>query len=383
MQGTLRKRGQKWYVIVDLKGSDGKRKQKWINTKCEKKTDAEKALRAILTEIDKNTFIDTKKIYFIDFIKDWLDNVIINKVERTTWDSYEININRHIIPFFKANYKDLLLKDVQPIHLQKYYNSKYKGNNFKKDGLSANSLTKHHANIKSAFDYALRNNLISYNPADRVELPKKEKFSTTYYTVEQIEKLLEACKGTDIEAAVFITARYGLRRGEICGLKWAAINFDEGTLTIQETRVRIGKETIVKKPKSESSLRTLPLIPEVEDYLKKLQEEQEKNKKALGDNYNDLGYVCCWDDGTPLRTDFLNHKFSKILKNNNFPHIRFHDLRHSTASYLIKNGVDLKNIQSWLGHADFSTTADIYSHIDMDMKQKTAKKINDIFSKNS
>lgn len=381
MQGTLKKRGQYWYAIVDLKNIEGKRKQKWINTKCEKKTDAEKALRAILAEIDNNTFVDTQKIYFTDFMEDWLKNVIKNKVEQTTWASYEINVGRHIIPFFKENFRGLLLKDVQPLHLQKYYNSKYKGNNSGNKGLSANSLTKHHANIKSALDYALRINLISYNPADRVELPKKEKFHSNYYTLEQIEKLLDACEGTEIESAVFITSYYGLRRGEICGLKWDAIDFNEKTITIKETRVKITKEVIIKKPKSESSLRTLPLIPEVEGHLKTLLSKQEENRKYYGDNYDDSGYVCCWSDGSPLGTDFLNHKFSKILKKNNLPHIRFHDLRHSTASYLIKNGVDLKNIQIWLGHADFSTTADIYSHIDMEMKQNTANKINDIFQK--
>jgi len=381
MQGTLKKRGQYWYIIVDLKTNEGKRKQKWINTKCEKKPDAEKFLRATLTEIDNNNFVDTKKIYFTDFMQDWLNNVIKNKVERTTWDGYEINVNRHIIPFFKDNYKGLLLKDVQPIHIQKYYNSKYKGSNSDNKGLSANSLSKHHANIKCTLDYALRINLISYNPADRIELPKKEKFHANYYTLEQIEKLFEACKGTEIESAVFITAHYGFRRGEVLGLKYDAINFEEDTITIRETRVRVGKEVIIKKPKSESSFRTLPLISDVEIYLKSLLAKQEENKKHYGKDYNDSGYVCCWDDGSPLRTDYLNHKFSKILKNNNLPHIRFHDLRHSTASYLIKNGVDLKNIQIWLGHADFSTTADIYSHIDMEMKQNTATKINDLFKK--
>ena len=381
MQGTLKKRGQYWYAIVDLKNADGKRKQKWINTKCEKKPDAEKFLRIILTDIDNNTYVTPKKIYFTDFMMDWLNNIIKNKIERTTWESYQINIEKHIIPFFNDNFEGLLLKDVQAIHLQKYFNSKYKGNNDKNEGLSANSLIKHHANIKSALDYAVRINLISYNPADRVEMPKKEKFHASYYSVDQIELLLTACEGTDIEAAVFITAHYGLRRGEICGLKWDAIDFEEGTIIIRETRVRIGKEVIVKKPKSESSLRTLPLIPKVEAYLKLLLKKQEEDKKKYGSKYNNSGYVCCMEDGTPLRTDFLNHKFSKILKKNNLPHIRFHDLRHSTASYLIKNGIDLKSIQVWLGHSDFSTTADIYSHIDMEMKQNTAKKINDIFSK--
>lgn len=381
MQGSLKKRGEVWYAIIDTKDENCKRKQKWINTKCEKKPEAEKFLRGILTDMDNNTFIAPQKIIYTDYMHDWLYDVIKNKVEYTTWESYQIAVEKHIIPYFKETYNELLLQDLQPLHFQKYYNSKYKGNNKEAKGLSANSLRKHHANIKSALDYAVKMNLITYNPSERVDLPKKEKFYASYYNVDQIDKLLIACEGTEIEAAVFITAYYGFRRGEIIGLKWKCIDFEESTITINETRVRIGKEVIVKKPKSESSLRTLPLIPDVEKYLKALLKSQKEQMKD-NDNNRAPEYVCSWDDGKPLDTNYLNHKFNKILKKNDLPHIRFHDLRHSAASYLVKNGVNMKVIQLWLGHADFSTTADMYSHIDMEMKQDTAMKINDIFSKN-
>jgi integrase len=384
MSGSLKKRGKYWYAIIDIPDQSGKRKQKWVNTKCEKKPDAEKHLREILSQLDTNTFISPTKLTFTELIQDWLNNVIIHSVERTTWEGYKLYVEKHIIPFFKMQLNDILLQELQTIHIQKYYDLKY-NNGQKNDsnglgGLSGNSLRKHHANIKRALDYAVRMNLILTNPADKVLMPKTERFHGKFYTAEQLEQLFNACSGIPIESAVYITANYGLRRGEILGLKWNAINFTEGTLVIKETRVKITGSVITKGPKSESSHRILPLTKSIQQFLEALQLQQKKNKLLHGSNYNKDGYVCCWEDGRPLSSDYLNHKFKKVLKSSGLPHIRFHDLRHSTASLLLKNGIDLKSIQIWLGHSDFSTTADIYSHIDMEMKQKAADKINSLFN---
>lgn len=224
-------------------------------------------------------------------------------------------------------------------------------------------------------------NLIPFNPADRIVLPKQEKFNASYYTVEQLEKLFDVCLGTPIESAVYLAAHYGLRRSEVLGLKWDCINFEEKTISIREVRVKYGKEVVVKKPKSESSQRILPLMDDIADYLLRLKMQWKKNKLLYGKDYIDSGLVCCWPDGSPLNTEYLNHKFKDILAKNELPHIRFHDLRHSTASYLIKNGVSLKEIQVWLGHSTISITANTYTHIDMETKKDTAQKINDLFSK--
>lgn len=185
------------------------------------------------------------------------------------------------------------------------------------------------------------------------------------------------------ESAVYIAAHYGLRRSEVLGLKWDCINFEEKTISIKEVRVKYGKEVVVKKPKSESSQRTLPLMEKIEDYLKLLKKQRKKNKLLYGKDYIDSGLVCCWPDGNPMKTEYLNHKFKDILAKNGLPHIRFHDLRHSTASYLVKHGVSLKEVQVWLGHSTLNITANTYTHIDMDTKKDTAQKINALFSSSS
>lgn len=292
-------------------------------------------------------------------------------------------VTKHIIPYFKSK-NDIALQELQPMHLQKYYETKGQDDQATgKKGLSAKTLRRHHANIRSALNFAVRMNLIPFNPADRILLPKQEKYNASYYTVEQLEKLFEVCLGTLIESAVYIAAHYGLRRSEVLGLKWDCINFEEKTITIKEVRVKYGKKVVVKKPKSESSQRILPLMESIEDYLKILKKRQQKNKLLFGKKYVDSGLVCCLPDGSPIKTEYLNHKFKDTLAKNELPHIRFHDLRHSTASYLIKHGVSLKEIQVWLGHSTISITANTYTHIDMETKKDTAQKISDIFSKKS
>jgi integrase len=171
---------------------------------------------------------------------------------------------------------------------------------------------------------------------------------------------------------ILLTINYGLRRGEVLCLIWQDIDFESGNIFICNTRVRV-KEIIEKQPKSESSLRTLPLMPQVEGYLRKLQKQRDEDKRLMGNCYTDSGYVCRNRDGLPINMDSCNSIFKRILKNNNLPNIRLHDLRHCTASLLLKNGASMKDIQVWLGHSDIGTTMNIYAHVDYEMKKATAR----------
>lgn len=380
MEGSLQKKGKYYYLVISIKGEDGKRKTEWINTKCEKKNEAEKVKRDILNKKENNTYVDSKNIMFVDFFRDWLNDYAKQNCEKTTYEGYELIFEKHIYPYFKE--KNILLQKLQPLDIQKYYAYKLKdGRADGKGGLSPNTIIKHHANIHKVLDYAVKMQLIVRNVSEAVNIPKKEKFVGKFYTSDQIEKLLECTKNTPIEAAVYITAHYGLRRGEVLGLKWDAINFEEGTITICNNRVRYNGDTIDKLPKTNSSYRTLPLIDCISKYLKHLKKKQMEQKLLCGKEYNNSGYICCWEDGRVLDTAYVSRKFKEVVLSSKLPQIRFHDLRHSTASYLLKLGLSMKEISSWLGHGDISTTMNIYSHIDIEMKKNTAKKINDLFAK--
>ena len=193
-------------------------------------------------------------------------------------------------------------------------------------------------------------------------------------------------KGTPIELAVILGAFYGLRRSEIVGLKWSAIDFERKTFTIKYTVTSAsvdGKFVEVEKErtKTKSSRRTLPLVEPFEKLLLEIREQQADNKKICGKSYcaDYLDFVYVNELGERVKPNFITDNFRQTLQKNEMRHIRFHDLRHSCASLLYANGVPLKNIQEWLGHSTINTTANIYTHLDYSTKIESANAILNIY----
>jgi integrase len=309
-------------------------------------------------------------------MKTWIEDVIKNKVEMTTYEGYITNVNIHIIPYFRE--ANIMIQDLTPLHFDKFFNYKFEsGRCDGKGGLAPTYLKKLYYNMKQALDYAIVLNVLNKNPIIGVRLPKMQVFEGDFYSIPELEKLLEVSHDSVYGTAIRLAVNYGLRRGEILGLRWMDINFDEKYLVIRNTRVKV-KTYIEKKPKSKSSLRRLPLIKNIEIHLKRVKKIQEKNMKLLGEDYHINDYVCKKDDGYPLSLDGLSKGFKRILIKNNLRNIRFHDLRHSTASYLAKMGFSLKEIQFWIGHSDITMTSK-YTHLDDEMKLNMAKKVNKYF----
>jgi integrase len=309
LNGSLQKKGNVYYAVISQKDEYGKFKPRWISTRCNKKADAKKVLNRILNEFENGEYIEKSNMMFVDYLEYWLNNIIINEVEKTTWEGICI-ISKltyaHILR--KENIK---LQDVETIHLQRYFNEKYKnGRKDGKGGLSANLLKKHHANIKKALDYAINIGYIKVNPVNNVAMPKVKKFVGKVLTVNDVEKLLKAVKGTVIESMIVLMVNYGLRRGEALGLRWRDIDFESKNVFICNTRIRV-KEIVEKQPKSEASLRTLPLIPSVEKYLLNLKEQQQQDKLLMGNCYTDCDYVCRKKDGIPINMDTCNGIFKE------------------------------------------------------------------------
>ena len=177
-----------------------------------------------------------------------------------------------------------------------------------------------------------------------------------------------------------VAAFYGLRRGEVLGLKWDAIDFERGTLTIKRTVTSVnvgGKTQIIEQEsaKTKSSMRTLPLVGRFKEYFAEVKAAQELNKQVCGNcyNYEYDGFVFVDELGERMRPDYLTSQFPAFIQRHGMKKMRFHDLRHSCASLLLANGVPLKQIQDWLGHSDFSTTANIYAHLDYSSKLSSAQ----------
>lgn len=184
-----------------------------------------------------------------------------------------------------------------------------------------------------------------------------------------------------------ITAFYGLRRSEVLGLQWDSIDFENKTITIKHTITITNTDGNNRKiegkdrTKNKSSYRTLPLFDDIANMLLDVKEKQQAFKKAFGTSYNKkyLNYVFVKPDGNIVRPDYVTQHFSMLLDKNNMRHIRFHDLRHSCASLLLVKGIPMKSIQEWLGHSNFSTTANLYAHLDTNSKKVSASVIEDTF----
>ena len=294
---------------------------------------------------------------------------MITQVQESTLESYQYSI-KHVVKYFEA--RKIKLCDLKPEHIQRYYTEKMK------EGLSANTIIKHHSNIHKALSTALKHNIIPFNPADRVDLPRKTHYQASTYNQDLMKRLLENVKGSLIEAPVTITSYLGLRRSEVLGLKWSAINIEYNTLIIQTTVVRTKKIITKDTTKNKTSHRTLSLPESLCTYLIALKEKQEEDKQLYGNCYNDNDWVCKDEDGTPITPTALSHRYNRLLQATGLPHIRFHDLRHSCASLLLNAGCELYEIKELLGHSQISTTVDIYGHLDFKAKQRMASKMNDL-----
>lgn len=322
----------------------------------------------------------SKTLGFTQFLLDWL-SMMKSNIELDTYSSYSTNIKKRIVPYFDENHPALLLPDVTPKHIQDYYSYEL---NVRK--VKPNTVIRRHANIRKALQYAFKIGLITSNPADRIERPKKNTFVGSVYNEQELNMLFEASKSDPMELAIIIAAFYGLRRSEIVGLKWKAVDFERKTFTVQHTVIQTnvdGENITVKKDrtKTKSSCRTLPLVAPFEELLRRIKKEQEMNRALCGDMYNTdyLEYIYVNEMGELIKPNYITQHFPILLKNHGLKKIRFHDLRHSCASLLYAHGVSLKEIQEWLGHSDISTTSNIYTHLNYNSKVASANAIIGIY----
>lgn len=379
MTVTLTIKNNRYYAVVNYKEED-QYKQKWIALGLPVKNNKRKA-EAMLDEIKKDFqerySTPAGDMLFVIYIKQWLQRKK-PLIQLSTWEGYEIYVTRHIIPYFEP--LKLSLRDLRPQHIKGYYEFKYTEGRLdgKPGGLSVASIKKHALVIREALADALLDEYITRNPAEGVKLPAKDivKRERVFLDAEQANQMLRAFNGHPLQALVYVTLYYGLRRSEVLGLRWSAVDFERGTLTVNHTVVK--NKTIVRKDttKTQSSYHTYWLINDVRDALLAQREFQNNNRKIFGDAYKDSDYIFTWDDGTLYRPDYITRGFQRVLKAHGLPIMRFHDLRHSTASILYDKGWDLKDSQSWLRHSSVEMTGDIYTHIKEARKAKMAEQLN-------
>ena len=379
--GHLQEKNGMFYVVLNYRDENGKRKTPWISTNLPVKGNKKRAENFMMDvrrnfvppnvqRIEEREAMQKGDILFTDFLLKWL-RVAKSTVKLTTYASYEMMATRIIIPYFET--LNIKLKELTTEDIQEFYSAQL-------ERVSANTVIHYHAVIHRALKYAVKIKTIQSNPAVNVERPRKEKFIGSFYDKKEINTLFDIIQGHPLEVAIKLTAFYGLRREEIIGLKWTAIDFENNTLTIQHTVTECnldGKhiEVASDTAKTDSSLRTMPLVTNFRAMLLAKKEKQEHYRKLCGRSYckEYLDYIFVNEMGERWKPRYLSDGFKRILEQNGLRRIRFHDLRHTCASLLLANNVPMKKIQEWLGHSDFSTTANIYAHLDFQSKISSAE----------
>ena len=301
---------------------------------------------------------------FADFMEDWLQG-IRRSIKLTTYGGYQDNVKARIAPYFRK--RGILLRNLTADDINRFYDEMLKR-------VKATTVLKYHANIGKALRQAKKHHIML-----DVKRPKPEIFRGKFLKQSEVVKVFEAAQGHKLELGIILGAFYGLRRAEIVGLRWDAIDFEANVITIEHTvtNARVdGKMVTIAEDttKTVSSFRSLPLIPAFRAKLLEVKEEQEQYRKLCGNSYNKANtYIYTDPLGIRIKPNYLTTQFPLWMEKNGFRRMRFHDLRHSCASLLLANGVPLKHIQEWLGHSDFAITANIYAHLEFKSKEASAQ----------
>lgn len=388
--GRLTEKNGKWYAIINLYTPEGKRKEKWqsldLEAKRGSKTEANYRLSELLAKyntgeiylMDTMTRAEQERAKIAgmqvqDYVQDWLDQYR-NNISVLTYATYKNMVEAKIVPYFAQ--QNLTLKDLTGDDLNGYYNY------LLDSGLKGITVQKQHALLHLAFKHAVKRRIISSNPCDQANRPKAVKYIADYYNADKLKELLASLEGDPMRIVVILTVYYGLRRSEVLGLKWSAIDFAEKRIHIRHKIIddKSSGHSVIRGMdvmKSKSSFRSLPMIPYIEQELLKEKAKQEEMQRMLRRTYNReyIEYVCVDPVGNLIKPQYVTEHFKVILYKNGLDKIRFHDLRHSCASLMLANNEEMKKIQAWLGHSTIAITADTYAHLDMQSKVTSAEKI--------
>ena len=336
--GHLTLKNGRYYAVLNYKNAGGQRKTKWISLGLSEKGNKRKAeseLARLRAEFEPPKEVGdlSSDMLFADYLLEWLE-IAKGRLAHATYGAYQGLLKSTIVPYFRK--KKLTLRELEARHLQMFYSEMLRR-------VTPNTVIHYHAVIHSALKYAVKTDMLIQNVADKVDRPRKNSFQPVFLSADEMQKMFEALRGTKLELPVLVAAFYGFRRGEVLGLKWDAIDFERGTISVIRTVTTItvdGKQTEIEQQsaKTKSSLRTLPLIGSFREYFMQVKEAQELNKQVCGNCYNHEydGFVFVDELGERMRTNYLTSAFPKFLEGHGLRRMRFHDLRHPYVKHTTK-----------------------------------------------
>jgi len=379
MAGHIQRRGKrnwrlKWELPRDPR--TGKRVTRYKTFSGSKK-EAEIELTRILASLRTGGYIDPHKMSVAEHLENWLEKVSRPKHSARTYERHQEIVRQRLIPAFGT----ALLSELHPLHIQSAYADWMKGGRLDgTGGLSAQTVLLFHKTLYRAFDYAVKWRLLVRNPCRDVVRPKPAEVEYTILNEEQLLTLLKYAEGKPAFIPILIAATTGLRLGEVLGLKWADIDFEKASLTVNRA-VEASREYGLrfKPPKSKSSRRTIALPSVTVEALQLHWISQKESRLKLGPKYKDHDLVCPNKFGSIADPkNFGNRHYRPLIRKASVPYVKFHELRHTHLTLLLVGNVHPKIAQAQAGHSSIMITMDTYSHVTPEMQRVAANLMDDI-----
>lgn len=339
--------------------------------------EARSALTAFMTDAASGNFVPRKDATVDEVCRDWLAS--LHWVRRTTLAGYEYNLAP-----LREHHAGLPVQKLTRKHLDDLVTALKQGGTRTAKGRvrqpwASRSLKRTIETTSMVLDYAIERKLLTHNVARSIKPRADKKRRAVTYTPAEVSKLLTSIEN-DRDGHLWFLALSGLRRGELGGLRWSGVDLERKTLEVHIGRSSAGGTAVEDEPKTESSVRTLPMDAEMVEVLRLARRRQAADRRQLGEAYKDRDYVACNEDGTPYHPDTLTHRWAKAVKKAGVRHIRLHDARHTCGTTMHLRKVPLAVIAAWLGHADASVTARVYTHSQEDALKEAAKTLGEVVS---
>lgn len=373
MQGHIRRRGRdSWAVVIDL-GRDpgtGKRKQAWRSLKGTKR-DAEALLVQLLHQRDMGVDQSPGKATVAEYLERWLRDYVQSSTAPRTFERYEQIVRCHLTPMLGS----IPLGKLRPQHIQSCYSRSLQEGRADgtRRGLSAQTVLHHHRVLREALHHAVRWQLIARNPADAVAPPRPDRREMNVLDQDGVQCLLATCKDLEFHALVFVAIATGLRLGELLALRWSDVDLGARNLRVTRTLQHVnGRGLLFREPKTRSARRRVALSRETTSVLAEQRKRQLERRLSLGPAYEDNDLIFANPSGAPTPPYRISQRFASLARSAGVGPLRFHDLRHTSATFMLSAGVHPKVVSERLGHAGVSITLDIYSHVLPGLQEEAA-----------
>ncbi len=365
MKGTVEKYGSSWRIRYDVGlKPDGKRDQR-SKAGFRTKREAQEALSEALEQARRGVVADVRGLTVAAYLTSWLDGK--RKLRPSTRRAYESHVRVYLVPTIGH----LRLSALRADHLDAMYETIRSGAIRKPP--SAATLRRLHATLHSALNTAYQRRLITHNPAGQVELETAPRNVRAVWTPTELATFLQHVRGDRLGAAYHLVASTGLRRGELCGLRWSDVDLDGACLRISRQHVEVGREIVVGAPKTRAGLRTVALDAGTVGVLRAHKAAQAAERLSWGTGYSDGGLVFAREDGSPIRPEYVTRHFLALSQEVGLPRIVLHGLRHTWATHALAAGVDMLVVSRHLGHSSLALTADTYTRVLPEVSKQAAE----------